>query len=284
MKNKFIIALFLFTTSVLLGQIKNVSYQLDYNAATKLYDLNLIIQDGEAHKSTDRIQFNAQISFVTPSNVNLEVIRSYMPLVGNRTYDSDQPLSWFVSNYLRDVKALNNNAVYSIAPKMGQTSFYNDLKEGDKIKLFSLEVYPLPENKASVRLFSNKNDAEAKMMEGSDFRNGFTIGGVKQLYNESLILPTYEDPTSDKEALQSAVYPNPAVNNINIDVKSPGAENVGIIIYNIDGKMVKKSSYNKGAGQTTISQQIDKLSPGVYTVTVDAMGQRQEHKVIVINE
>jgi hypothetical protein len=283
MKNRFIIAFFLFGASALIGQIKNVSYQLDYNSTTKLYDVNLVIQQGEAHKNTDRIQFNAQVSLVTPSNVNVEIAKSYMPLVGNIAYKGDQPMSWGISNFLRNVEAINNCAVYSIAPKLAKTAFYNDLKEGDKVKLFSLEVYPLPQDKSTVRLYSNKNDATSKKMEGSDFRNGFTMGGVAQLYDENLELPVIENPGLDKE-LQSAVYPNPAVNNINIEIKSPSAEKVGIMIYNIDGKMVKNTSFNKNIGTATISHQIDQLSPGVYTVMVDAMGQRQEHKVIVINE
>jgi hypothetical protein len=284
MKNKFIIAFFLFTASTLIGQIKNVSYHLDYNATTKLYDLNLIVLEGEAHKSSDRIQFNAQISIVTPSNVNLEVVKSYMPLVGNRTYEGDKPLNWIVSNYLRNAKALKDNAAYSISPKLGLTSYYNDLKEGDKVKLFSLEVYPLPADKESVRLFSNKFDAGSNLLEGSDFRNGFTIGGVKQLYDESFELPNSDVTNIEKDVLHSTIYPNPAVNNININVKSPNEESVSVMIYNIDGKLVKNSSYNKSAGQSTFSQQIVQLSPGVYTVAIAAMGQRQEHKVIVINE
>jgi hypothetical protein len=67
---------------------------------------------------------------------------------------------------------------------LAPTAFYNDIKAGDEIKLFSLKVNPIVDCAEGVRLYDNQEDPNsgAAGMMGADFSNGFTIGGVEQKY------------------------------------------------------------------------------------------------------
>jgi hypothetical protein len=285
MKLRLIIYLFILGVSTLMGQVSSVSYVLDYNATTRLYDLSLLINKGQAVKPKERIQFNAQVSIIVPSNVNLEVAKAYMPIINNINFDGSQPQPWEVANKLQDVPDLQNNKIYSIIPRLSQTSFYNKLSEGDKIKLFSLEVFPLPQDKSSIRLYSNSKDAPAKKTHGSDFSNGFTLGGVNQLYNEEVTTIKNDLSKTEISEFVSKVYPNPAIDYINIEVSTPGEAQINYAIYDINGKLIsKKSMLKKSVGHLSIPHQVVDLSSGLYTVIVEVQGQQQEHKMIILEK
>lgn len=185
--------LFIFLGTVALAQVKDVSYQLEYNPQTCLFDCYLVINDGSAETIRDRAQFNAQITVVVPNGANMQIMETYMPLERNQNYDGELSTLWEISNYIEGPAAATKSSFFSVTPNLSPTSFYNDLKEGDRVRLFGMEITPLDNCADGVSLFNNGKHpySGAAGMRGGDFSNGFTIGGVKQKYNgnKQTILP-----------------------------------------------------------------------------------------------
>jgi hypothetical protein len=72
----------------------------------------------------------------------------------------------------------------SITPSLSPAAFYNDLKEGDEVKLFSLKITPVKDCGENVLIFENNSRITSSSlgMDGGDFSNGFTMGDVSQKY------------------------------------------------------------------------------------------------------
>jgi hypothetical protein len=280
MKSNFFIALILFSFSQVFGQIKSVSYDLRYNAVTNQYDAYLIVLDGEAHSSKERIQFNAQLSIITPFNTSFTMEKSYMPLENNYNYKGTKSVKWEVSNNMDKVSAIGGKSIYSIAPKLNKTGYYNDMKVGDEVKIFSFEVSPMPVNKSDVRLYSNATDPKSKDLSGSDFRNGFTMGGVAQIYKEIEV----NNAVNATKEFTSNVYPNPAVNHINVDITSSKEEVVNISIVDVNGREILNNTFDKkNSGLITKYIPLN-IAPGIYSLKVAMAGQTQEHKIVFVGQ
>ncbi len=181
------------------AQVQKVGFGLKYNADTKLFDCYLKVDKGQALLTRHRIQFNAQISIIVPTGSTLSLTQNYMPLVDNINYKSTKPSKWTISNSIKRPELLSNSDVFSIVPSLTPTAFYNDLNEGDEVKLFSVNISPLPKCAEGVRLFDNEKDpiSSDRGMQGGDFRNGFTIGSAEQKYAnnftlENALLPSGE--------------------------------------------------------------------------------------------
>lgn len=179
-------------------QIQSVDYSLRYNSETCLFDCYLIVNEGKTKTTVSRAQFNSQVSIVVPVSSNVFVEESYMPLRDNQSFRSSEPVSWEITNELEQPTDLNESRLVSISPVLAPTAFYNDIKAGDEIRLFSLKVNPITNCGEGVRLFDNQKDPKsiADGMMGADFSNGFTIGGVGQKYagnalSESPIPPSF---------------------------------------------------------------------------------------------
>jgi hypothetical protein len=109
-----------------------------------------------------------------------------MPLENNINGKSTKPQRWNVSNRINN--QLSGYDYVGLNPRLSPSSFYNDLNAGDKVKLFTFKVSPLPKCGEGVRLFDNNLDPSSTKsdMNGGDFRHGFTIGGVSQKYAGNL--------------------------------------------------------------------------------------------------
>jgi len=176
--------LFFLITQFGFSQIQSVDYSLRYNSETCLFDCYLIVNEGKTKSTVSRAQFNSQITIVVPVTSNVFVEESFMPLRDNQTFRSAEPVAWEITNELDQPAELENSRLVSVSPILAPTAFYNDIEEGDEIKLFSLKVNPIVNCAEGVRLFDNQKDpsSEANGMQGADFSNGFTIGGVEQKY------------------------------------------------------------------------------------------------------
>jgi hypothetical protein len=168
------------------SQVKKVSYQLLFNETTALYECYLNIDEGSARTSAERVQFNSQVSIVMPTGSEISVVENFMPLENNINGKSTKPQRWNVSNRINN--ELSGYDYVGLNPRLSPSSFYNDLNAGDKVKLFTFKVSPLPKCGEGVRLFDNNLDPSStkSSMNGGDFRHGFTIGGVSQKYAGNL--------------------------------------------------------------------------------------------------
>ena len=187
--------LFLFSV-ISVAQIQNVSYRLSFNPATNLYDCYLHVNAGSAKKLTERVQLNAQLTLLVPTGVKTEVVQSFMPLQDNQKYSGTKPMNWTKANMVSKPASDPFHDYVSIVPQLSPASFYNDLKAGDQVKLFSLKIDHVNNCGDDIKLFDNNYDLLSTEvgMNGADFRNGFTVGGVQQKYarNEATVTPALD--------------------------------------------------------------------------------------------
>lgn len=183
-KSIFLSALFFLSFQFGFTQVQSVDYSLRYNSETCLFDCYLIINEGETKTTVSRAQFNSQVTIVVPVTSNVFIEESYMPLKDNQVFKSTESVSWEITNELEQPADLKNSRLVSISPVLAPTAFYNNIKQGDEIKLFSLKVNPIVNCAEGVRLFDNQKDPNSgsKGMMGADFSNGFTIGEIGQKY------------------------------------------------------------------------------------------------------
>ncbi len=181
---------FLFLSQCFLtGQVSKLKYQLEYSPADSTYNMYIVITEGSSITAPQRAQFNAQISIVTPAFSNFQMVENYMPRLNNNNgAGGTGPTNWVISSNVVSPAIAPNENFYSITPQLSPTSFYNNLYEGDEVKLFKFKVSPQPTQFDSVRLYDNISDPKASDpgMNGGNFRQGFTIGGLPPDYNGNL--------------------------------------------------------------------------------------------------
>ncbi|MBK8701453.1 MAG: T9SS type A sorting domain-containing protein [Saprospiraceae bacterium] len=165
-----------------------MNYQLKFNPQTSLYDCFMNVKEGNAFTKRDRIQFNAQVSFVLPSHAEMTISETHMPIQDNQNYNGLRPSKWYISNKIDNPSDLPGQKLVSVAPELSPTGLYNELREGDEVKLFSIRISPLPLCGEGFRLYDNNSDpkSSAKGLRGGDFSNGFTIGSTAQKYGGNL--------------------------------------------------------------------------------------------------
>ena len=200
-------ALLLCLNSPMMAQIKKVNFQLKFNPQSSLYDCYLHIAEGNAFTKKERIQFNAQVSFVLPAEAEMNIIETHMPLKDNLNYGGNNAAKWYITNKIENPAALRGQRIVSVTPDLSPTGQYNELREGDMVKLFSFNVYPLPTCGEAVRLFNNATDpgSSSEGLRGGDFSNGFTIGGTAQKYSGNLPTDHPGLPYGDIESHKSAL-------------------------------------------------------------------------------
>lgn len=191
------LAVWLFILPVFsLAQINNVSYRLSFNPATNLYDVYLHVNEGSAKKVKERVQLNAQLTLLVPEGSDVEVAQNHMPLQDNQSYNGTKPMPWNKANVVKSPASDPSHDYISIVPQLSPVSFYNDLKAGDQVKLFSLRISHVANCGNDVRLYNNTADPVSTDpgMAGGDFSNGFTLGSTKQKYstNEAMVTPAID--------------------------------------------------------------------------------------------
>lgn len=171
------------------AQITEVKYMIKFNEVNQYYDCYLVILKGSASSIQLRTQLSAQFSIVVPTGSDVNIVQNYMPVQGNQNYTGTIPCLWTLGNQILHPAVQPLSDFYGITPSLVPACQYNNLMEGDSIKLFSLSiVIPGPACKSHIRLFQNGIDpgAAAPGMGGGDFNNGFTIGNPTQRYKGNL--------------------------------------------------------------------------------------------------
>lgn len=193
-KNNILIIALLAVASGISAQVNAVKYSLKYNPETCLFDCYLNVEEGKTKMLRHRAQFNAQVTIVAPDGSYVAVRESYMPLKDNQEYRSDASIDWIETSLVDAPEAAKDLSFHSFTPTLAPTAFYNDLEAGAEVKLFSVVVDPMVDCASDVRLFDNTRDPNSSQpgMQGGDFTNGFTMGGLNQLYKGTgtLELPT----------------------------------------------------------------------------------------------
>lgn len=187
MKKSILLSLFILCTLTILdAQVTSVSYLIEFNDATSLYDCKLVIDEGEAMAYPDRIQFNSQYTVVVPTGAQVSLEERHNPLENNQFYEGTTPCLWEVSQVLISPEIQPENDFHAFFPNLTLPSAYNNLAEGDTITLFSLNI-DVDHCTNAVRPFANDGDLQNGFPgDGGDYSCGFTFGGGTQVYNGNL--------------------------------------------------------------------------------------------------
>ena len=110
--------------------------------------------------------------------------------------------------------------------------------------------------------------------------------GVVHAINQVLI-PEADDATSVKQVAEAPLpvnlYPNPARDILTLDITLAEAENVRITIHSLIGETVSVQDLSKmPAGTHSITQNLGRLSPGTYIVSVQTGSNRENRRLQVV--
>jgi hypothetical protein len=171
--------------------VDGVSYKLKYNTDSCWYDAYLVINAGSATTVTERIQFNGQLTLVVPAGTKVTIPRGYMPLINNSTPGTGTYATnyWGLSSAIFAPTITPTKDYRAITPNLfAGTAYYNELHQGDEVKLFSVRLTPMVKCSKDIRLYINGSDPTSADpgMGGSDFSNEFTIQSMfNQIYDNN---------------------------------------------------------------------------------------------------
>jgi hypothetical protein len=179
--------------------IRGVSYLLKYNIDSCNYEVLLVINNGFTTTETQRLAFNANISFrYKVGDTKPTIKRVYNPV--NNILNT--PMDWAQSTQAINPLADQGFSYVSFIPELdaatGNSVVYKgktggNISQGDTIKLFSLN-FDVNDCSDNFRLYINGSDpaSNAPGMGGGAFSNGFTIqSATNQAYqnNATQIFP-----------------------------------------------------------------------------------------------
>ena len=162
--------------------VQSVNYQLKYDTTTCYFDAYLIINSGNTSGQFSRIQGNSQFSVVVPRGTGVAVAQNHNPIQGDPLAGGTTPQPWNITTVVEDPAAPYD--YHSIVVNTSPTARYEDLNAGDTVKLFSLEIDTVFNCAQDIRIWNNGSDPDpADLPSAPQFDNGFTVGGLNQLYN-----------------------------------------------------------------------------------------------------
>lgn len=104
---------------------------------------------------------------------------------------------------------------------------------------------------------------------------GYNIGGVVQHYRSPIMVTTENIKSSD---FTFSISPNPAHQSVNINVKSENIESCNILIYNINGQLIKSSTTETN---TPCNLNLAELKTGLYMISVNVADKTYRQKLVV---
>jgi len=243
------------------AQVTSTKYIMDYNCESNYYEVKLLIEEGSATSTMERVQFNSQMCIVIPTGEGFEMMERYAPFVNNQQLDSDIATDWIADSPVIAPEGNDEFDFYTIAPKLAPASFYNQLEEGDEVLLFSFRLNDTTEINEGVRFFDNETDPPKSNYEGSDLRNGFSVGGAVNSYSGNIHRSCLTSTKSLNE-LDIQAYPNPATDRIMVPTPK---DTQSIQLIDSSGRRIK-SIKKPGKGITSIN--VDSCQTGMYFLTV----------------
>ena len=276
------ITLLLATATANAGQLTDVKFKLFYNTRTNLYDVTMVLDNGDILSGITQAAGTAQITLVVPAGSKVDVanIVSNEPRIGamssgivNRT---GKATPWINGNTTRSADlplSLAGNDIYAFTPTVSR-AFYPTAQQGDEIVLFSVSITPpSAAGRQDIRLWNNtiikgtkitwgdRDATSAGLKTGQQYNNGIGIGSPKQIYSGNII---------DKGSLGTGTYgvasnitiiPNPTVTYTNIH----GVERADLVsVMDMAGNLVTSAT----ADGNTVTIDMSEYASGVYNVFI----------------
>ncbi|MDF1698595.1 MAG: T9SS type A sorting domain-containing protein [Saprospiraceae bacterium] len=272
---KLLIVLCCCVSGVLFGNVESVELLMKYNCETNEYDAHLVIMEGSATDIPGRAQFNAQITIVVPTGESFMITELHMPLQNNQGYEGTVPMPWNLGNPALAPEAQPESDFYPLTPTLSPASFYNNLEEGDEVKLFSFVVGSSGQFDDRVRFYKNGEDPiySDPGMGGGNYSIGIAIGGANQLYSGSSV-ESCVTSTNGPLALEVEAYPNPFQDKFTIGLSS---EAKSIEVMGSNGQLFFQSRNIKGK---TVTIDANTYPSGVYYIQVSTEMGIQVKKIV----
>lgn len=257
------------------AQVTSTKYIIDFNCESNYYDVKLLIEEGSASSTLERVQFNSQMCIVVPTGEGFEIMENHAPFVNNQQLDSDLVTEWQADSPVVSPIGHEEYDFYTIAPKLSPASFYNEVEEGEEILIFSFRLDDTTTINEQVRLFDNATDPAKSNYEGSDLRNGFSIGGASNSYSGNIHRSCLTS-TKSINGLDIQAYPNPATDKIMVPTPK---DTQSIQLIDSSGRKIK-SIKKPSKGITAID--VDSCQTGMYFLTVVTNDQIGTQRLSII--
>lgn len=186
----------------------------------------------------------------------------YLTLDLKQTFSLGNTLSWFRVLVNDTVQVPNVVGVFNFNPITNEDPF---VEQKFNLQPWAGSYFTLSLN-ASCRLidkFFNEGD--------NVFVDNLSIMGSLVGVDEPLAVPF--DIT--------AVYPNPAKDNVTISYYTNTQTQVRVRLSSINGQLVHTSQYNAHSGNNTLTLDVSQLPQGVYVMTVESSNGLTTKKIIV---
>ncbi len=148
---------------------------------------------------------------------------------------------------------------------------------GDDLYLFMVGQW----SSAAMPIFTREGDIKRSLIQGRD-ENGDNRGFFDRQAPQVRIIVGAGDVSIDESADAElfSVYPNPAVDAININLDLNNSENTVINVVDISGKTVKTMNLGNVDGAMNVSISLDDLTTGVYFVELVNSNGKQVKKFV----
>jgi hypothetical protein len=179
---------------------------------------------------------------------NMEIAKQQCPLLkyrttlqlqGERMNNERVGLKWETTNGF-------DNMAFDVTRSLGDTMHFEKINFVWAHERVSIrEKYQLPDN-------NNYNEI-------SYYRLKLMLNDGRIVYSNIAAVKGYDN-------FLFAIYPNPALHNLKINLSSKEDGNAGIIVYDASGKMVKQQSSFLTKGNDVREINVSKFAPGSYII------------------
>ncbi len=261
----------LFTIVMIQGafaQVSDVSFMINYDTTYCRYDAYVIVNAGNATGILERALLSSSYGIVVPDGVWLTVTEKYMPLLNNQYYTGTVPTSWNATS-ICTTPSQGNFDYFQITNPSSPVAFFNNLYEGDTVKLFSFTLSNLTTCDNDVHIFESGVDLPSNITCGGDFSLGFNIGG-NQILPDIATGTMAPKPTSNLLNMESSpniiididALSNCQPNNLTFTWTDP----TGNTSYNEDINIPNPQPEDYGTYQVVITDEIG--CQGIFTYNV----------------
>lgn len=104
---------------------------------------------------------------------------------------------------------------------------------------------------------------------------------IGNLYDLADIISGIDNPTGTNTAISSTVVPTVTKDKIWLNYRVEKKTDVGIVVYDMAGRIMQKTSKNQNSGQHSTELDLSKYSNGFYLVEIDNGIEKTSHKVLL---
>ena len=217
------------------------------------------------------------VHWQTPSNSTITLIdKAYF---SSKTCTASAALAATVNYFVFDARLDIDKAVLNWASKSVNETDYYVLEKADELtgEFKQLDIVNAVDKAKSLQAFSY---IDQNLIDGDNFyrlktvyQNAINSSGANFQYSE-VVKVRYERPDA------YAVFPNPATEDVSIDLSSANGKPVDITIISLLGKVVKQERISTPS--VSYQVELDNIESGQYFIRIQPQGKRVVMKKLMI--